>query len=236
MDFATRDHYRHVVERLARPADGANRGRERGHRLAWPAHTRHRPARMRTRHVGYYLAGKGRRALEERLNLRPGVLASLRRAGRQASAASYLGTADPEHAAAGAAVVHAALEGAATGCWCWSAVLARSAPASWRWRSSTCWPRAWCAAPLPRMDFSEGHPARCAHAGGGARRCCTAAPTSPRCAKRLEVRYLANRDPQLRFCLLTDLPMRRAGNAWRRRTGGTGDRHDRGAQRQVRRR
>ena len=59
------------------------------------------------------------------------------------------------------------------------------------------------------MDFSEGIPPERAR-WWWCRRCSTSARTSTTCVEALEVRFLANRDAHLHFCLLTDFPDARA--------------------------
>jgi cyclic beta-1,2-glucan synthetase len=203
MDFATRDHYRHVVERLAR-ASGRREIEVASEAIAMASDAMGQPARMR--HVGYYLAGKGMQALEERLNMRPGVLASLRRTGRRHPLLSYLGTAAILTTLfAGAAVVHAALEGAEH----WLLVLVAVLGALGASQLALAIvnllaTRLVLPAPLPRMDFSEGIPTDARALVVVPSLLYSRANVAALC-EALEVRYLANRDPQLRFCLLTDL-------------------------------
>ncbi|MFN2316441.1 MAG: GH36-type glycosyl hydrolase domain-containing protein [Gemmatimonadales bacterium] len=71
MTFTTRDHYRHVVERLARRTGLSEEAVAR--QAITAAHTgsgRH-PHDLRQGHVGYYLVDDGRRALEQATGYRP---------------------------------------------------------------------------------------------------------------------------------------------------------------------
>ena len=84
MDFATRDRYRHVVERIAKTAalaegDVARKAIE----LAQRRRGRARAATDRAAHVGYYLVGEGCAQLEQR---RGGAPARRREAGASAAA------------------------------------------------------------------------------------------------------------------------------------------------------
>ncbi len=205
MDFATRDHYRHVVESLARcsgltetdvalravdlAAQGAGRVGSDG----------------RTAHVGYYLVDHGLRALERAANVRwprrrfverkihrfpltyyAGGIAALSLLGTFGFTRQLL-----ELGAEGALLVGLAfvfLLGAsqlAVGLMNWLSTLLVKPNA------------------LPRLDFSSGIASNC--------RTLVVVPTMLKSAEgierlieTLEIHYLANRDPCLHFALLTD--------------------------------
>ena len=192
MDGATRDHYRHVVGRLAR--QGGRREIEvatEALALAAEGHD------ARRRHVGHYLAGEGLSLLKQRLNMRPGRVRAL---------PAWLGAAGACTAAfAGAAVVHAAQDGAGPALLVAIGLLgalgaSRLALALVDLMAA----RLVAPAPLPRMDFGAGIPPDA--------RSLVAVPALlysrdnvAALVETLEVHYLANRDPHLRFCLLTDL-------------------------------
>ncbi len=87
--LATRDHYRHVIERLARRSnmselDIARRAVEHARRAA-------RAGDVRASHVGYSLIDAGSTAFELELNYRPTALQSVQRALRRHPSAWYLG-------------------------------------------------------------------------------------------------------------------------------------------------
>jgi cellobiose phosphorylase len=199
MDFATRDHYRHAIERLARAA-GRSEIEVAMEALAL-AGAGGPDARLR--HVGYYLAGKGLFRLEARLNIRPGVIAALCRA---RPLLSYLGAAGALAAAFLAAiVVRASDDGAGPGVLVAIGVLGAFG-ASQLALALVNLMAAWLVAPapLPRLDFGAGIPSdACAIVAVPALLYSRANVAS--LADALEVHYLANRDPHLRFCLLTDL-------------------------------
>lgn len=92
MDFETRDSYRHEVERLAKRSKVAETHVARqAIRLASDAAQREiQPARCH--HVGYYLFGRGQRALRVRLGHHSGWLDRARRYVRRHPAPFYLGT------------------------------------------------------------------------------------------------------------------------------------------------
>jgi cyclic beta-1,2-glucan synthetase len=207
MDFATRDNYRHIIEQLAKRC-GYTEVQVAEHALAL-AQANREPAKggldLRTRHIGYYLVGSGLPALEQRLAVRYPAGAALRSMARGAPLATYLGAIVLFTALfTGSVVLHAwqgGLEGlllvllgvlAAIGSSQLSLALVNFMA------TQLTRPH-----PLPRMDFKEGIPVDA--------RSMVVVPSllySPdnvvSLCEALEVRYLANRDPGLRFCLLTD--------------------------------
>ena len=207
MDFATRDRYRHVVERLARRSplseeDVARRAME----LAIDRRMRLGGA-DREAHVGYFLIDRGLPELQRSVGYAPPTLERLRRIGRQTPLPLYLGgialIAGLITAIGGAS---AALSGLP------STVLALFVPVLLLAASQTAvslvnWAAMLIAKPkiLPRLDFDDGVPLEC--------RTLVVVPTvisTPddvgRLLELLEVRYLGNRDRQLSFALLSDLP------------------------------
>ncbi len=105
MSFASRDHYRRIVQKIARccPLDEEQVARaaieharlsDRGAAAAAaePAGTARADGRANVkRHVGYYLVDRGRAALEAGIGYRPTRIAALGRFAGQAPLASYLG-------------------------------------------------------------------------------------------------------------------------------------------------
>jgi cellobiose phosphorylase len=203
MAFATRDEYRHVVEALARRSDASELDvARRAIALCRPDASGNTDERRRS-HVGFFLVGDGLPLLERTLGVRvPPTRRVARRIGRHATsaflAAIVLTTAllavAPIMAARGlppALLVLTAL----------AVVLATSqlAVMAVNWVIAMAVP----PRPLPRMDFSAGIPA--------SSRTLVAVPAMlssvasiARLVEALEVRYLANRDPHVRFALVTD--------------------------------
>jgi len=203
MDGATRDDYRRAVARLAR-ASGRSETEVAGEAVALASLEEGAGAApdRRERHVGHYLAGAGLARLRRRLEIRPGLAGTLRRH----PLPCYLGAAAVLTALfTAAAVIHAAQGGAGHALLFTLGVLgALGAGQLALALTDLLAARLVRPRPLPRMDFSDGMPpdartvvavpAVLAEAGDVAALC-----------TQLETCYLANRDPGLRFCLLTDL-------------------------------
>ena len=204
MDFTTRDHYRHVVEDLAKRSGVAEPEVARAAiDLANAAYSR--GDGLRTGHVGFYLLDEGLAQLEAGVGARHGTVESLRRLWQRSPLLFYLGSivgltmlfVQPLLSA----VRDEGFHGWALALIALVAVLATSqlAIALVNWMA-TLW-----VAPhgLPRMDFSKGIPAQA--------RTLVVVPTLlssaqgvDDLAEALEVSYLANREQHLHFGLLTD--------------------------------
>jgi cyclic beta-1,2-glucan synthetase len=205
MDFACRDRYRHAVEAIAKASRLAEDAvAARAIELARAA-TRIGEA-DETAHVGYYLIGPGRPALESATRARLPLAARLRRRASRSPLFLYVGaiTLLTLWFAAGLSL-QAWSDGAAD----WVLVLTGMLALLAGGQLATAlvnWLATLLASPdpLPRMDYSAGIPAES--------RALVVVPTlltSPHnidsLAEALEVRFLANRDENLRFALLTDL-------------------------------
>src|SRR6185295_10727413 len=211
MDFATRDHYRHVLEKIAGSSGLAEEQVAlRCLQLAREAAARREPDE-RAAHVGFYLLDGGLLQLEASIRARtsatrlriPASLASRRVRSRFV----YLGPIGFMTAAFSAVLLAQAHDGGARE---WLLVLcgalalvgtSQLAVALVNWLVTLFA----TPLPLPRMDFSKGM------APGS--RTLVVIPTliaTPQgvedLAEALEVRFLANRDEQLHFALLTDFP------------------------------
>ena len=203
MDFCTRDLYRHAVEELS---EGSNLNEIEVVSLAIDlASEYHKPVSAASAtsqsHVGYYLIGRGRRTLESKIHYRP----SFRRLIRSTL----------QNALAESAKTILAVHGS-YGVWlCFRLELDK--PATWlplltlflaatelgvqltnRWVSRVIPPTL-----LPRLSFENGIPDEF--------RTLVIVPTmllSKKAItdeiKRLEMRYLANSDANLLYCLVTD--------------------------------
>ncbi len=206
MDFASRDRYRHIIEEVAK-ASGLSEDAvaSRAIELARAGAARH-GGDDRTAHVGFYLVDRGLPELERATQVRPPPAATLRRGASQSPLLLYLGTITLITVLlAGGLLAEARADGAAD--WALAplgilALLATSqlAVALVNWLATLLA----SPHPLPRMDFSAGIPP--------ASRALVVVPTmltSPRnvesLVEALEVRFLANRDGNLHFGLLTDL-------------------------------
>lgn len=200
MDFATRDHYRHAVEEVAQRTDSteiqvarcalelAEGGREE-----------------LTRHVGYYLVDEGRAELEARVGYRPPLSRRLRRWARHHPAPVYLGGIGILTVAALAGLlVLAARAGTGAGMLVVLGLLGLL-PASEAALQIINYLLTRLLPPdfLPKMDFEEGIPDEC--------RTLVVVPMmllTPEAIRDqvewLEIRHLANPDPNLRYALLSD--------------------------------
>ncbi len=209
MDFSTRDRYRHVVEKIAR--SGRLSEREvavKAIRLARES-AAHEDAPQdkgdRTAHVGYYLIDKGLAQLEHLAGVRLSVAKSLRKASSRFPLFLYLGTIILITTIFSSGLVAKAN---ADGLESWLLLVAGILSllcASHLAIAVVNWFATLLVAPhsLPRMDFSKGIPPES--------RTLVIVPTMLISAagiedliEALEVRFLANRDNNLYFGLLTD--------------------------------
>jgi cyclic beta-1,2-glucan synthetase len=200
MDFESRDMYRHVVENIAIEA---RQSEEYVATLcvALAGEASQAGGRPRETHVGYYLVGPGVPQVRSRGRLRASWPTQLRELALRAPNLIYIGS------------ILALTTGLTAG---FHRFLG---PWPWLWAVLLWLP---CSAPaiaivnlmihlalrrrrMPRLDFSQGIPGDC--------RTLVAVPTMllsrssvERSLERLEMHYLANRDPNLAFALLTDCP------------------------------
>ena len=207
MDFATRDNYRHIVENLAKRSSHTEvQVAEQALELARENRV---PAQggldLRTRHIGYYLVGSGLPALEKRLQVRSAPGAALSTLGRAAPLATYLGAIVVFTALFTVTVTLTAWRGGLEG-----ALLVLVAVMAAIGSSQLALALVNFMAtqlthphPLPRMDFKDGIPDD-ARAMVVVPTLIYSADNIAALCEALEVRYLANRDRSLRFCLLTD--------------------------------
>ncbi|MDE3210841.1 MAG: cyclic beta 1-2 glucan synthetase [Pseudomonadota bacterium] len=204
MDFATRDHYRHVVEMLARRHRIGEIGiAEAALGLAHAAAGSLAESGL-PQHVGFYLIDRGLPQLEQRLGIRPRLGTRLHRCFERAPVTVYLGLLALFTAAFAQPLVRAAAD-----CLSPWAVAAIAVPAVilasqlgsslLNWMATLTVP----PQPLPRMDYSDEIPT-------GARTM-VAIPSLigstqevEALVEALEVRFLGNRNERLHFALLTD--------------------------------
>lgn len=203
MDFSTRDQYRHSVERMARYSRATEA--EVAQQALELARARAADQDTRLHHVGYYLVGDGMLLLERQVGVRLPPLRSLKRTMRTSPLLSYLGAIGALSVIATALMLERAWR---DGVQPWALLVlgilalmgsSQLALALVNWVATLfVEPR-----PLPRMDFRHGIPPDA--------RTVVAVPALlysrenvDELCEQLEVRFLANRDPNLRFCLLTD--------------------------------
>jgi cyclic beta-1,2-glucan synthetase len=190
MNFRTRDACRHAIESVARRSRLKIAERQAAALAVKLARDGNRP-------VAYFLIGRGLRELRQRASYRKGLRERMMQAVLRRPSILYLGGI--------AALTSVALWAAAARPWWYLALLV--VPASQaavilvnRLVNLFIPPRT-----LPRMDFSEGIPDDC--------RTFVVVPTLllsldevENLLERLEIHYLANRDPNVFFALLTDYP------------------------------
>ncbi len=206
MDFASRDSYRHAVETIAK-ASGCSEHAVASQAVALAA-ARTAPAGGdgREAHVGYYLIDRGRCDLEKATRASLAPAAALRRWASRSALFLYLGTTALLTLILAADLL-ARMRAEALPAWALVplAVLATLATGQLA-IALVNWVMPQLAAPrrLPRMDFSQGIPS--------ASRTLVVVPTLltgtdnvEGLIEALEVRFLANRDANLHFGLLTDL-------------------------------
>ena len=202
MDFGTRDDYRHVIEKTARRTTMTE------HAVARQAVqlARQNPVNPasdeRPAHVGFFLVDQGLPELEHATQMRPSMTAGAARFALNFPLTLYLGAIVLLAAATtGGVLWHVELAGGrewAVGCLLFvGATHLAVSVVNWLVTLSIKPHR------LPRMDFSTGIPPEF--------NTLVAIPTMAGNVRNvnlllegLEVRYLANRDENLRFCLLTD--------------------------------
>ena len=206
MDFATRDRYRHVVERIAR-ASALTEDAVAGHAIGMAKAAAARLGSAdRTSHVGFYLIDRGLSDLEKVTRTRLPLAAVIRRAGSRAPLLLYLGVIGLITVfLAGVMVAEAWVSGAVGWAVAPLAILALLAGSQLAVALAN-WLATLLAPPdtLPRMDFSEGVPPQS--------RTLVVVPSMltsrgdiEGLLESLEVAFLGNRDANVRFGLLTDL-------------------------------
>ena len=199
MDFATRDRYRHAVEKTAKASRLSEV--EVARKAIQLAHE----GSARAAHVGYYLIDKGLPQLEQSAQVRWSAIETVRKMSRRFPLPLYLGTIALLTAIFTGNLLAKAHAGGLDG-WILALIAilvvlgtSQLAIALVNWAATLlATPR-----PLPRLDFSKGIPPDC--------RTLVVVPTMLTSAKNiedlieaLEVRFLANRDANLHFGLLTD--------------------------------
>ena len=206
MDFATRDQYRHVIEAIAKrsPLTEYDVSLNAIH-LARNGEVE-KGSTDRKSHVGYYLVDKGLPELERTTHMRHSLVSYAARIASTQPLLFYVGGIGLISMLVTAGVLErtTTLHGHWSGLWFVAFLLFVSA--THLGVGLVNWLATMFVRPnrLPRMDFSEGIPEEY--------NTLVVVPTMlvthdsvKRLLEGMEVRYLANRDPHLRFCLLTDV-------------------------------
>ncbi len=205
MDFATRDQYRHVVEKIAKNGTlTENEVARAAIRLAGKDEVR-TGSGGREHHVGFYLMDKGVSLLEGSAGMRLSSHDAFRRVIHRFPVLFYLGTISILATVFTGCLLAEVHTDGLRGLWVWFVgiisflCVGQLAIALVNWLTT----RLVAPHPLPRMDFSKGIPHE-----SSALVVVPTMITSPEGIEHLmeamEVRFLANRDENLRFCLLTD--------------------------------
>ncbi|HWM44622.1 MAG TPA: glycosyltransferase family 2 protein, partial [Burkholderiales bacterium] len=195
MDFATRDRYRHAVEKIAKasPLSEGDVARE-AMRLAHAA----------AAHVGFYLIDKGVPELERAAQARVSLLDAACRTSRRMALPLYLGAIALLTGIFSAGLVLSYAGGARE----WMLVLIGLVSALAASQLAVALVNRLATAlaspePLPRIDFSGGI-AQQSRTLVVVPAMLTSASDIERLVEALEVRFLANRDDNLHYALLTD--------------------------------
>jgi cellobiose phosphorylase len=205
MDIATRDRYRHAVEKIAK-SSRLSEGEVAHNAIHLSGEDASRRGRDdRAAHVGFYLIDNGLPLLERTTEVRHSPLEALARRSRRFPFLLYLGTITLVTAIfAGSLFAKAHADGTQG----WLLALmgflsllggSQLAVALVNWLATLLV----TPHPLPRMDFSEGIPED-SRTLVVIPTMLTSAPDIEDLAEALEVRFLANRDDNLYFGLLTD--------------------------------
>ncbi len=205
MDFHTRDHYRHRVERIAKASPlSENQVAQIAIDFARENFNKDN-TNQRKAHVGYFLNGPGAKLTEKKAGIRLSYVRSIKERLTSISSALYITVAlFLTVAIAGGMIIQAFVDGISIG-WLFGITFLSLLSASQLALSlSNWWITLWIKpSPLPKLDFSVGIP--------NEYRTMVVIPTLianikqvERLLEDLEVRYLANPDPNLLFALLTD--------------------------------
>jgi cyclic beta-1,2-glucan synthetase len=205
MDFTTRDQYRHVVEKIAKSSSMSENEVARSAVLLagkWEGGT---DGDSRAKHVGFYLVDKGLAQLENLAGAHFSSAEAIRKAIRRLPLLFYLGAITLITVIFTGGLLAEAYSYGLRGPWMWFVgivsllTVSQLAIALVNWLTT----RLVAPQPLPRMDFSKGIPPE-SSALVVVPTMLTGAENIEHLMDALEVRFLANRDDNLFFGLLTD--------------------------------
>lgn len=205
MDFYTRDNYRHVIEQIAKESDLPEYAiAQTAVDLAKQSFDKN-PKDIRRSHVGYYLIDEGRLTTEKQSQIKLSAWESLKKWAQRSSPGLYISSATFITLFLGAILVSKAYDyNIHIGVLILLGILSLIGASQLAIAITNWWATLWVKPnPLPRLNFSHGIPPEF--------RTMVVVPTllvnKPQIEKLvedLEVRFLANRDENLSFALLTD--------------------------------
>jgi cyclic beta-1,2-glucan synthetase len=205
MEFASRDRYRHVVERIAKRthSDELEVAR-RAVKLATESQAA-QPQNTRRTHIGYYLIDDGMPTLEHEFDYRPHLGEKITRAIFRHPTLVYLGTFALLTALIAGAFLYYAFRSGATPAMLLICALVVLIPASDLALSVLNWDvtRLFHPRVLPRMDMKSGIP-ETARTFVVIPTLFTSLAVVRELLEKLEVHFLANQDEHLSFALLGD--------------------------------
>ncbi|WP_288092177.1 glucoamylase family protein [Thiomonas sp.] len=205
MDFTTRDHYRHVVERLAKRTTRSE-GEVARAAVDLASHTAPGATEQPSQsHVGYFLIDRGLAALEQRVAAQDSARDALRRFALRAPLTLYLGSVLLLLALLAQPLLRVVQRNGLQGWEFLAIAVAVGLISSQLAVSLVNWLLSIVVLPriLPRLDFSMGLPPE-VRTLVVIPAMLSSAQDVDALADALEVRFLANRDPHLHFALLTD--------------------------------
>jgi len=205
MDFATRDRYRHVMERIARRTRASEL--DVAHRAINLARQSHEsdPQICARAHVGYYLIDDGLAHLEREFRYRPSIIERARRIALNHPALFYFGVFLFLTGLILTMLVHTAYQAGATPLGLITVALLALIPATDMAISVLNWDVTHTFNPrvLPKMSAEVETPIE-ARTMIVVPTMLTSEAVAVALVEKLEIHYLANRDSQFYFALLTD--------------------------------
>ncbi len=203
MSFATRDRYRHVLETIARKSTSSE-GEVANHAVRLALESWHKQE-SHAGHVGFYLIGDGRPTLEHAVSMQASIPGALRNICRQHSLLLYLGSIVLVSILISKIFTVKAQADGVQGAFLALLALFSLIVGSQFFITVLNWLVTKLAIPdlLPRMDLSQGIPHDL--------RTLVVVPTMlttegsvAELLEAMEVRFLANSDDNVHFCLLSD--------------------------------
>jgi cyclic beta-1,2-glucan synthetase len=207
MDFATRDGYRHVVERIAKNSDKTEQEVAQMAIDFAKENAELQGAQDRTAHVGYFLIDKGLDRLQQAAGMKYSLLALWQKFIRKYPYTFYLGNIFLITLLFGSGMAWAAWRSGLNAWWIATVFILGTLCISQLAIMVVNWLVTQLVAPelLPKMDFAKGIPSE-ARTLVVVPTMLTDKATLDELIEGLEVRFLANVDHHLHYALLTDFP------------------------------